>query len=99
MSAYVIVDIEITDPEGYARYREMATATVGLYGGRYVARGGPTGILEGDWKPGRVVILEFENIARARQWLESPEYRDARRLRHQTARTNMIVVEGCQAAE
>ena len=99
MSAYVIVDIQITDPEGYARYRDMATATVGLYGGRYVARGGPTEILEGDWKPGRVVILEFENITRARQWLESPEYRDARRLRQQTARTNMIVVEGFQAAE
>jgi len=96
MSAYVIVDIEITDPEGYARYKEMASDTVGRYGGRYVARGGRTEILEGDWKPARVVILEFESVDRARQWLESPEYRDARRLRHATARTNMIVVEGVQ---
>ena len=94
MSAYVIVDIEITDPEGYNRYKAMATDTVGLYGGRYVARGGRAEILEGDWKPARVVILEFDSIDRARQWLESPEYRDARRLRQQTARTNMIVVEG-----
>ncbi len=94
MSAYVIVDIEITDPEGYARYKAMAGETVALYGGRYLARGGRTRILEGDWNPGRVVILEFESIDRARQWLESPEYRDARRMRHQTARTNMIVVEG-----
>jgi uncharacterized protein (DUF1330 family) len=94
MPAYVIVDIDITDPEGYARYKEMATDTVGLYGGKYVARGGQTEILEGDWKPHRVVILQFDSIERARAWLESPEYRDARRLRHQTARANMIVVEG-----
>ncbi len=94
MPAYVIVDIEITKPDGYARYKEMATNTVSHYGGRYVARGGRTEILEGDWKPARVVILEFESIARARAWLESPEYREARRLRHETARTNMIVVEG-----
>jgi uncharacterized protein (DUF1330 family) len=94
MSAYVIVDIAITDPEGYGRYKAMAAETVGRYGGRYLARGGRTEILEGDWKPGRVVILEFDSIARARQWLESPEYRDARRLRQQTARTNMVVVEG-----
>ena len=96
MSAYVIVDITITDPDGYARYKELATDTVALYGGRYVARGGRTEILEGDWHPGRVVILEFESVDRARQWLESPEYRDARRLRHATARTHMIVVEGVQ---
>jgi uncharacterized protein (DUF1330 family) len=94
MSAYVVLDIEITDPEGFARYKGMATGTIGLYGGRYLARGGATEILEGDWNPGRVVILEFDSIARAREWLESPEYRDARRLRHQAARTNMIVVEG-----
>jgi uncharacterized protein (DUF1330 family) len=94
MSAYVVLDIEITDPEGFARYKAMATGTIGLYGGRYLARGGTTEILEGDWNPGRVVILEFDSIARAREWLESPEYRDARRLRHQAARTSMIVVEG-----
>ena len=94
MSAYVIVDVEITEPVGYERYKAMAFDTVRLYGGRYVARGGRTEILEGDWNPRRVVILEFDSIDRARQWLESPEYRDARRLRHQTARTNMIVVEG-----
>ena len=96
MSAYVIVDITIQDPDGYARYKEMATDTVGLYGGRYIARGGRTEILEGDWTPTRVVILEFDSVDRARQWLESPEYRDARQLRHATARTNMIVVEGVQ---
>lgn len=96
MSAYVIVDITITDPAGYERYKALAADTVAVYGGRYVARGGRTEILEGDWNPARVVILEFESIARARQWLESPEYRDARRLRHATSRTNMIVVEGVQ---
>ncbi len=94
MPAYVIVDIEITDPVRYERYKAMAAPTIGLYGGRYVARGGRAERLEGDWEPRRVVILEFDNIDRARAWLESPEYRDARRLRHETSRANMIVVEG-----
>jgi uncharacterized protein (DUF1330 family) len=94
MSAYVIVDIEVTEPVRYESYKAMAPASIGRYGGRYIARGGRTEILEGDWSPRRVVILEFDSVDRARQWLESPEYRDARRLRHETARTNMIVVEG-----
>ena len=94
MAAYVIVDIEVTDSEGYGEYGRLAPATVAAYGGRYLARGGEAEALEGDWLPQRLVILEFESAARAKQWLESPEYRAARQLRHQTARTNMVVVEG-----
>ncbi len=94
MSAYVIVDIEVTDPLGYEGYKKMAEATVKLYGGRYVARGGPKEILEGDWKPNRLVILEFDNTACAKAWLNSPEYAPARELRHRYARSNMVIVEG-----
>jgi uncharacterized protein (DUF1330 family) len=67
---------------------------VALYGGRYLARGGPDETLEGDWHAKRLVILEFENAGKAKAWLNSPEYALARKLRHQYATSNMVVVEG-----
>jgi len=94
MPAYVIVDIDVTDPTGYEEYKRLAPPSLALYGGRYLARGGNTEVLEGDWTPKRLVILEFADRAHARQWLDSPEYRPARQLRHRTARTNMILIEG-----
>lgn len=94
MSAYVIVDIDIHDQAGYEEYKRHATQTVTAYGGKYLARGGTTEVFEGSWKPNRLVILEFESIAQARAWLDSPEYGPPRALRHRTARTNMVVVEG-----
>jgi uncharacterized protein (DUF1330 family) len=94
MSAYVIVDIDVTDPQGYEEYKRLAPATVVLYGGKYLARGGTSETLEGDWMPKRLVILEFESVEKARSWLESPEYSHARKLRHQYAHSSMVVVEG-----
>jgi uncharacterized protein (DUF1330 family) len=94
VSAYVIVDIEVHDPQGYEAYKQAAPGTVELYGGKYLARGGQAEVLEGDIHPARVVILEFESVQRARQWLNSPEYAPARAQRHKTATTKMVVVEG-----
>lgn len=94
MTAYVIVDIEVTDPEGYKEYVKMAPEAVKLYGGKYIARGGATETLEGSWQAKRLVILEFPSAEQAKNWLNSPEYAPARALRHQYARTNMVVVEG-----
>ena len=94
MPAYVIVDIDIFDPVGHEEYRKLATPTVSAYGGKYIARGGRTEVLEGNWKPNRLVILEFESMDRARAWLNSPEYSEPRKLRLKTAKANMIVVEG-----
>ena len=94
MSAYVIVDIDVTNPEGYQEYAKLAPATVTLYGGRYLARGGPNETLEGDWHAKRLVILEFKDVDKAKAWLNSPEYAPARKLRHQYAKSNMVVVEG-----
>jgi uncharacterized protein (DUF1330 family) len=94
MPAYVIVQVEILDPTVYERYKALAPESIGAYGGRYVARGGRAEVLEGEWEPRRVVILEFESVERARAWLTSPEYREARGMRHRSARTQMIVVEG-----
>ena len=94
MTAYVIVDVNVTDPVRYAEYRDLATPTVEQYGGKYIARGGRTERLEGDWFPTRLVILQFESIEQAKQWLHSPEYGEAKRIRHETADSRMVVVEG-----
>jgi uncharacterized protein (DUF1330 family) len=94
MTAFVIVDIEVTDPAGYEEYKRLDAPTVALYGGEYIARGGYTETLEGSWSPKRLVILQFENVERAKAWLNSDEYREARALRHKYAKSEMIVVEG-----
>lgn len=94
MTAYVIVDIEVTDPEGYKEYVKLAPEAVKLYGGKYIARGGHNETLEGDWQAKRLVILEFPSVEQAKNWLNSPEYAPARKMRNQYARTNMVVVEG-----
>ncbi len=94
MPAYVIVDINVTDPVRYEEYKKCAAPTVELYGGKYIARGGKTEVLEGDWSPNRLVILQFESAEQAKKWLNSEEYREPRCLRHQTAISNMVMVEG-----
>jgi uncharacterized protein (DUF1330 family) len=94
MTAYVIVDIDVHDPVGYDEYKKLAPAAVELYGGKYIARGGKTETLEGDWSPSRLVILQFESNEQAKQWLNSPEYSEAKKMRHQTANSKMVVIEG-----
>lgn len=94
MAAYVIVDIDIADPGQYDEYKKVAGPTVGAHGGRYVARGGKMHPLEGDWHPGRIVVLEFPTADKAKAWWDSPDYRKARSIRHACARSRMIVVEG-----
>ena len=94
MPAYIIVEIEIFDPVGYEEYKNLAGATVEKYGGKYIVRGGKTEVLEGDRQPKRIVVLEFESAQRAKEWLNCEEYREPRKMRHRTARTNMILVEG-----
>jgi uncharacterized protein (DUF1330 family) len=94
MPAYVIVEIDIHDPAGYEEYKKLAGATVEKYGGRYIVRGGSTEVLEGDWRPKRIVVLQFESASRAKEWLNSEEYREPRKMRHRTARANMLLVEG-----
>lgn len=94
MTAYVIVDINVTDPLRYEEYKTLAAPTVQLYGGKYIARGGTTEILEGSWAPSRLVILEFESVEQAKTWLNSTEYKEPRRIRHETAISNMVVIEG-----
>ena len=94
MSAYVVVDIVVKNPEGYEEYKKLAPPPIAAFGGKYIVRGGKAENLEGDWKPNRIVILEFESVDKAKNWLDSEEYREAKALRHEHATSKMIVVEG-----
>ena len=94
MAAYVIVQVDVQDAERYSVYKDMAPASIAEYGGRYLVRGGQVETLEGSWAPGRFVVLEFPDMERAKAWWASPEYAEAKALRHATARSEMIVVPG-----
>jgi uncharacterized protein (DUF1330 family) len=94
MSAYMIVDIEIHDPAAYDEYRKVVGASLAQYGGKFAVRGGTIDVLEGNWNPKRIVILEFESAARARQWYDSEEYRVPKQIRMRASKGNIIVVEG-----
>jgi len=94
MPAYVIVDIEVSDPNKYEEYRRLGQASLAVYGGKYLARGGRTEPFEGSWAPKRVVILEFDSAVRAKEWYNSHEYGLARAARRGAANFNMLLVEG-----
>lgn len=93
MTAYVLVDIQVIDPVGYEEYKRLAPLSLEAFGGKYLVRGGSIETLEGEWTLNRLIILEFENTERAKAWLHSSEYAPARALRHQYARSKMILVE------
>ena len=94
MPTYVIVDVTITNPEEYEAYKLLTPASITAYGGRFIVRGGATETLEGKWKHGRIVVLEFPTTEQAKTWWASAEYATAKAIRQRTATTNMILVEG-----
>jgi uncharacterized protein (DUF1330 family) len=94
MPAYIVVETDIHDPDQYELYKQATPAVVAAAGGRFIARGGELVVLEGDWQPKRIVMLEFPDLEAAKRFYESPEYQDAKRLREGAAGFNMIAVEG-----
>ncbi len=94
MAAYVIAEVNVTDPKLYDDYRKMVPATVEKYGGRFAVRGGTVESKEGGWNPARFVVLEFPTMDQARKWYHSPEYAPALALRHKAANAKLILVEG-----
>jgi uncharacterized protein (DUF1330 family) len=94
MAAYILVDIEVKDPEEYAKYGALAPAIVAQYGGTYLARGGKVETLEGDWRPKRFVILEFPTMEQAKAWWSSSEYSEPQKMRQASTNSKMIGVEG-----
>ena len=94
MTAYVIADVEVTDPAAYEEYRTLVPPTIEKYGGKYLARGGATEIKEGAWKPARFVILEFPSMDQAKRWYDSPEYAPALAIRKRASKSKLIFAEG-----
>jgi uncharacterized protein (DUF1330 family) len=94
MPAYLIADVEVTDPAGYAEYTRAIVATVDAHGGRYLVRGGRSEVLEGDWTPRRLVVIEFPNAEALRAWYDSPEYAPLIDLRQRTANARLVMVDG-----
>ncbi|MCI4440482.1 DUF1330 domain-containing protein [Tibeticola sp.] len=93
-SAYVIADVTVTNPEQYAQYRTLSSIAIERHGAEICVRGGATVTLEGDWTPGRIVVLKFPNLAAAQAFYDSPEYRAARAAREGACVMRMIAVEG-----
>ena len=94
MSAYLIAEVEVTDPAVFEQYRAGVPATIAAYGGKYLVRGGALEALEGTWQPKRVIILQFDSMARLKEWYQSKEYAPLIALRKAGAKTNVIAIEG-----
>ena len=94
MTAYLLVDLVVTDPVGYEEYKAKVPALIHRHGGDYRARGGSAEAIEGDWEPNRFVIIEFPSVASAHAFLDDPDYALIRGIRHRCARSRLIVVEG-----
>jgi uncharacterized protein (DUF1330 family) len=94
MPAYLIADVEVVNPELYADYSAGVPATLEPYGGRFLVRGGATELIEGDWLPRRLVVIEFPSADAARRWYESPEYQAILGIRHEAANARLILAEG-----
>ena len=94
MPAYIVVEVQVTDPVRYEEYKKLVEPTILAHGGKYLARGGATEVLEGKWDPGRFVLLEFPDVRRAREWWSSEDYRGPKAIRAETATSRMLLVEG-----
>jgi uncharacterized protein (DUF1330 family) len=94
MAAYIIVDVKIYNSFAYEEYKKLTPASIAAYKGKFIVRGGAAETLEGDWDPGRVVVLEFPDIDQAKRWWNSTEYASVKLMRQGASSTKMILVEG-----
>lgn len=94
MTAYVIAEVDITDPEAYKEYQRRVPDTVIQYGGRFLARGGKIVPKDGGWEPKRVIVIEFPSLEAAQKWYHSPEYAPLLDIRLKATRSRLILAEG-----
>ncbi|MCH8225443.1 MAG: DUF1330 domain-containing protein [Chloroflexi bacterium] len=94
MAGYIIADIDVTDPAGFEEYRQKVSPMIAKWGGKYLVRGGSMETVEGEWAPKRLVVLEFESLERAKEFYRSEDYRPVMEIRHKTAVSNLVIVEG-----
>ena len=97
-AAYLIVEMNVSDPEQYKQYMAAAPAAVKAAGGEYLVRGGRHETLEGDWQPHRVAMLRFPSYEQAKAFYDGEVYRQVRARRAgATEYFNMVLVEGVPA--
>lgn len=94
MAAYLIAQVNVTDPETFATYGSQVPAVIAQYGGRYLVRGGATQAVEGSWTPARLVVVEFPSMEQLKRFYHSDEYAPLIELRNKSARTDLSFVEG-----
>ena len=94
MAAYLIADVDVFDPAVFKEYQLEVQATEARFGGRYLGRGGATVVLEGDWEPHRLVIVEFPDMSSLMDWYRSEQYARLKPIRERSARTRIIALEG-----
>lgn len=93
MPAYLVASIDITNPDGYRVYAEQVGSTIAAHGGRYLARGGPIEMLEGDWDPQRLVLLEFPTLDSAHAWYHSADYQRLKALRVDSSHSQLVLTD------
>jgi uncharacterized protein (DUF1330 family) len=96
MSIYMIIDLEVTDSEIFAKYVEKIPAMIEKFGGRYLVRGGKVTTVDGEWYPERIIVLEFPAMENVTKWLTSKEHMPLGDLRRRCTVSRAILVEGCQ---
>ncbi|OIQ77068.1 hypothetical protein GALL_412460 [mine drainage metagenome] len=94
MPAYIIAHVDVTDPRQYEQYKTLSSKAIAAHGAEIMVRGGEVQVLEGDWQPGRLVVLKFPDMAAARGFYDSAEYLLARQARAGAAVMRMISVQG-----
>jgi uncharacterized protein (DUF1330 family) len=94
MSAYVVVSVDVHNPEQYDAYRRLVPPTIEKFGGRFIVRGAPLHEMEGKWPRPRLVIVEFPDVETAKRWWASPEYAPAKALRQANSTADLVIVEG-----
>jgi uncharacterized protein (DUF1330 family) len=94
MPAYLIAEVEVTDPAAYEGYKKLTPAAIAAYGGKFLVRGGAIDGKEGGWNPTRLVVVEFASMEQARKFYDSPEYAPALAIRKAASRSRLILAEG-----
>jgi uncharacterized protein (DUF1330 family) len=91
--AYFVIDLDVHDAAGFDEYARSVSGLLEKFGGRYLVRRRAVDVLEGEWHPRRLTVIEFPTKARARQFYESSEFQQIVGLRLRSARTNLVLVE------
>lgn len=94
MPAYLIANVEITDTELIKAYMALTPAMLEKYDGRFLVRGGDFRIVEGEWNPKRLVLIEFDSYERANAFYDSAEYKPLMEMRQAASNTDMVLVDG-----